>query len=134
MKMLARLMLGLIGLLFFLPSSFAVLPGVTETTITKSVDRLTETRCCSVPERAADGRILRSTNVLNYFKQAHPCPANGLTTGSCPGWVMDHVIPLACGGVDAVFNIQWLPTDAWKAKSLWERKIYGGHGMSPGCP
>jgi len=37
---------------------------------------------------------------------------------------MDHVIPLACGGGDAIQNLQWLPTAAWREKSKWERKIY----------
>jgi Dioxygenase len=34
----------------------------------------------------------------------HPCPATGLTRGPCPGCVKDHVVPLACGGPDAVSN------------------------------
>ena len=99
-----------------------------------SASMLDETRCCTIPIRDADGSIHRSTTVLVYFKKFHPCPATGNSLGACPGYVMDHVIPLACGGADAVYNLQWLPTDMWKMKSLWERKVYGGHNMSPGCP
>jgi len=95
---------------------------------------LDEPRCCFTPYRDLDGTIHRSTTVLTYFKKAHPCPATSLSTGACPGWIMDHVVPLACGGIDAVENLQWLPTDMWKMKSLWERKIYGGHNISAGCP
>jgi len=28
----------------------------------------------------------------------HPCPANANVKGACPGFVVDHIIPLACGG------------------------------------
>jgi len=37
---------------------------------------------------------------------------------------MDHVIPLACGGGDAVINLQWLLTAMWREKAKWERRIY----------
>lgn len=69
--------------------------------------------------------------VLLAFKRAHPCPANGVRVGPCPGWVMDHVIPLACGGGDAVINLQWLPVAMWREKSKWERKIYRRQGDKP---
>ncbi len=70
----------------------------------------------------------RHSDVLSAFKRAHPCPATGASAGPCAGWVLDHVIPLACGGADAVFNLQWLPTAMWREKSKWERRIY----LSPG--
>lgn len=95
---------------------------------------LDETVCCQPPARDANGTIVRSGAVLRAFKKLHPCPANHETSGPCPGWVMDHKIPLACGGSDSVDNLQWLPFDMWRAKSLWERKVYGGHNMSKGCP
>lgn len=97
-----------------------------------SAGMLEETRFCGPPARDARGQIIRRADVLRAFEQAHPCPAPVGTT--CPGWNRDHVIPLACGGCDSVENLQWLPTEAWRAKSLFERKIYGGHGISPGCP
>ena len=33
-----------------------------------------------------------------------PCPSTGNTTGACPGYRKDYIMPLACGGVDAVSN------------------------------
>lgn len=39
-----------------------------------------------------------------------PCPATGRTTGSCPGWKVGHVVPLACGGPDNAENMQWFTT------------------------
>lgn len=85
---------------------------------------LEEQRYCGAPTRDAAGVIVRRADVRAAFKRAHPCPSTGLSTGACPDWYMDHPISLACGGCDAVSNLQWLPTAMWKAKSLWERKIY----------
>jgi hypothetical protein len=92
------------------------------------LDPLKEYRYCGTPTRNSDGQILRSSSVLRAFQRNHPCPSTGLTTGSCPGWAKDHIIPLACGGCDSVTNLQWLPTaiktgTGWD-KDRWERKVY----------
>jgi hypothetical protein len=39
-----------------------------------------------------------------------------------PGHVVDHIIPLACGGADAPSNMQWQTIAEGKAKDKWERK------------
>jgi hypothetical protein len=39
-----------------------------------------------------------------------------------PGYVVDHVVPLACAGIDAPSNMQWQTITAGKAKDKWERK------------
>lgn len=110
----------------------AVILGLVAPAIAGPLD---EARLCGAPARDAKGEILRRADVLRAFKQAHPCPApDPARPNACPGWVMDHVIPLACGGCDAVSNLQWLPTPVWREKSLFERKVYGGHGVSAGCP
>lgn len=79
-------------------------------------------------ERKANGKIKRSMTVLEEYQQIHPCPSTGSTSGKCPGWALDHVIPLACGGCDAIENLQWLPNEIKSAsgkypKDRWERKI-----------
>lgn len=91
---------------------------------------LDETRYCG-PEirRDADGSIARRTDVLRAFRDLYPCPATGQTRGACPGWNIDHPIPLACGGCDAVSNLQWLPVEikrcgSDKCKDRWERTVY----------
>jgi hypothetical protein len=87
----------------------------------------TDPRIKASVERNADGSIKRSRTVLKDFVQIHPCPANNLPDVSCPGWAIDHVIPLASCGVDEIINLQWLP-DAIKScagtecKDRWERK------------
>ena len=71
--------------------------------------------------RYPTGRIERSAAAKSAFQQSHPCPATGSRTGSCPGYVVDHVKPLACGGADAPANMQWQTTVAAKEKDKIER-------------
>ena len=73
-------------------------------------------------ERDSHGRIKRSESAKRGFMILHPCPVTGRTSGPCPGYVIDHINPLACGGVDAPLNMQWQTTAAAKAKDKWERK------------
>lgn len=118
-------MLYVVSLLFFILAT----PVYSHT-----VDPLKETVFCGPPPRDSNNVIIRSSAVIRAFKKLHPCPSNGNTFGPCPGYYLDHPKPLACGYCDSVDNMQWLPIDMWRAKSLWERKIYGGKGISKGCP
>lgn len=63
----------------------------------------------------------RSASIRNHFKQIHPCPATGARNGPCPGYVIDHVKALACGGADSPENMQWQTIAEGKAKDRWER-------------
>ena len=58
----------------------------------------------------------RSRSARSTFRREVPCPPTGRTTGSCPGWEVDHVIPLACGGGDAPSNMQWLTREENRRK------------------
>ena len=99
------------------------------------VDPLKEYRQCGAPERDAKGVIKRSSTVLTAYKKYHPCPVTGLSTGSCPGWQINHIIPLAKGGCDAVVNLAWMPDQIKTCKNpycidRWERTYYGKpHGI-----
>lgn len=64
----------------------------------------------------------RSHAATTAFKHSSPCPATGRSTGACPGYVIDHVIPLACGGPDSPGNMQWQTVADARAKDRWERK------------
>jgi hypothetical protein len=70
-------------------------------------------------------REYRSREVTREFQREHPCPSTGRTSGACPGYRKDHVKPLACGGPDAVWNLQWQTVAEARVKDRWERKTCG---------
>lgn len=57
---------------------------------------------------------------VRAFRTDHACPATGQTRGACPGWVVDHIIPLCLGGVDEPRNMQWQSAAAGLAKDKLE--------------
>jgi hypothetical protein len=77
---------------------------------------------CGVIPFSAPASEHRSTSVKHEFQLTHPCPATGLATGACPGYVKDHIVPLVCGGPDTPSNMQWQTTREAKAKDKWETK------------
>lgn len=70
--------------------------------------------------RNSSGRIYRSSSAKSAFKRANPCPATGKASGPCPGYIIDHVVPLKRGGPDAPTNMQWQTREDAKAKDRWE--------------
>jgi len=76
---------------------------------------------CSLTSITADAKQQRSEAAKNHFKAAHPCPANGNTRGSCPGFVIDHVKPLCSGGADSIENMAWQPLKESRLKDIQER-------------
>jgi len=79
------------------------------------------------PARATEphARAVRSAAAKRAFRQQQPCPATGLRRGPCPGYVIDHVKPLACGGPDSPENMQWQTLADAKAKDAVERRDCG---------
>ena len=71
-------------------------------------------------DRDAHGHIKRSTASKDAFKHEHPCPSTGRSSGSCPGYVIDHVVPFKRYGEDASSNMQWQTVEAAKAKDKIE--------------
>jgi 5-methylcytosine-specific restriction endonuclease McrA len=51
------------------------------------------------------------------FQRAHACPATGRHRGACPGYQVDHIRPLKCGGPDRPENMQWLTVEQHKEKT-----------------
>jgi len=70
--------------------------------------------------RDSHGKIARDPRQTNAFKKEHPCPSTGKTSGSCPGYVIDHINPLKRGGADTPSNMQWQTEGAAKQKDKWE--------------
>lgn len=75
---------------------------------------------CLTCARGSQGHIKRSRAATNAFHRSHPCPANGKTVGPCPGYVIDHVIPLKRDGADSPSNMQWQTEAEAKAKDRAE--------------
>lgn len=65
----------------------------------------------------------RSHAATAAFQREHPCPATGNARGSCPGYVIDHVVPLCAGGPDHPANMQWQTAADAKRKDIEERKL-----------
>ena len=72
-------------------------------------------------QRDSRGRIKRSAAARDAFKRLQPCPSTNRNAGPCPGYVIDHVKPLECGGSDSPSNMQWQTVAEGKAKDKTER-------------
>ena len=55
----------------------------------------------------AEAEIVRDPAQVRAFRRINPCPSTDKLTGPCPGWVVDHTIPLCAGGQDHPNNMQW---------------------------
>lgn len=71
---------------------------------------------------AVDAKIPRSEAAKRAFRAEHVCPATDRHKGPCPGYVIDHVIPLCAGGADRPSNMQWQDLAASKEKDKLERR------------
>src|SRR5262245_9499061 len=58
---------------------------------------------------------------VRAFRKMNPCPATGKVSGACPGWVVDHIVPLCLKGADAPANMQWQTREASLIKDKEER-------------
>ncbi len=75
---------------------------------------------CVTCERDKHGHIQRSLEAKKAFKKMQPCPSTSKPFGACPGYIIDHVIPLKRGGIDAPSNMQWQTVEESKEKDKWE--------------
>ena len=71
-------------------------------------------------KRNRHGRIKRSQAAKATFERQSPCPSTGKTRGPCPGYIVDHVQALECGGADAPSNMQWQTVADAKMKDKTE--------------
>ena len=77
----------------------------------------------------------RSSAARLSFARHHACPATGQFKTSCPGYVIDHVVPLCAGGPDTPANMQWQEYRASLVKDAQERahcrRLRQGGGLMP---
>ena len=66
--------------------------------------------------RASNGHIKRSEQAKHDFRRRTGYPHGR------PGYLSDHILPLACGGADAPSNMQWQTVAEAKAKDRVERQ------------
>lgn len=65
----------------------------------------------------------RSSAQRAAFVRVNPCPVTGEGRGPCPGWVVDHIVPLCAGGPDEPGNMQWQRADEALKKDVVERRV-----------
>jgi hypothetical protein len=71
----------------------------------------------------ATARQNRSTVERHAFVKEQACPATGRHRLPCPGYHIDHIVPLKCGGPDVPANMQWLTITDHKAKTRREARL-----------
>lgn len=78
--------------------------------------RLVTASLIAVLASMCEARTQRDPAQVRAFRAEHPCPSTGLKRGACPGWDVDHIVPLCAGGLDHPSNLQWLAKDdhRWK--------------------
>src|SRR5438128_1605064 len=69
----------------------------------------------TVAARDSHGRIKRSASARNAFKKQTGYPHGR------KGYVVDHIVPLECGGPDVPSNMQWQTVAEAKVKDRTER-------------
>jgi len=95
------------------PKEHATKPPKTPKTTTAK--KTSGSASSSSAERDEKGRIQRSDAARHAFARQTGYP-NGR-----PGYVIDHIIPLACGGSDTPGNMQWQTVEVAKLKDKTER-------------
>lgn len=71
---------------------------------------------------SAQTKTPRTKSARTAFQRSYACPSTGKSSGACPGYVVDHIQPLACGGDDLASNMQWQTIADAKKKDAIERK------------
>lgn len=70
-------------------------------------------------QRDKNGKIARNEHIVKSFKLHNPCPATGKIQVTCPGYIVDHILPLCAYGDDIEDNLQWQT----KVESLKKDKL-----------
>ena len=85
-----------------------------------SVDPLPLSVRCGYRLRDWRGHFVRCSAARAAFERDNPCPSTGQPRGACPGYVVDHIVPLKRGGADLPSNMQWQTAQDAKDKDKIE--------------
>lgn len=121
----------LVALLLFIGSAFAQTPP-----------EHIESRYCGPPPASTPEITALNASTRAAFQRTFKCPSTQLATGTCPGWVMDWVIPIWAGGCYALINMQWLPQSFYTCEAMggenckrrWEGMVYVFTQPVPAAP
>jgi hypothetical protein len=72
----------------------------------------------------AQAATKRGQSATYQFRKYNPCPSTGKFTGACPGWRMDHLESLRCGGKDVPENLWWQTVQESYAKDAQEDECW----------
>jgi len=75
----------------------------------------------------ADAKSQPSKAAVAEFKRANPCPATGQAQGACPGYRVDHIVPLCAEGEDVAANLQWQAVADTRENARWTREYCRFH-------
>jgi 5-methylcytosine-specific restriction endonuclease McrA len=115
----AFIAIGLIFALMFAPYIGSAITGSYSSNSSTTSHHGVRKKASGV-KRDKHGKIARSNKAKSAFRKKHPCPSTGRTSGKCPGYVVDHIVPLKRGGADNPNNMQWQTKAAAKAKDKIE--------------
>jgi hypothetical protein len=68
-------------------------------------------------------KTARSAAEVLAFKRHNPCPATGERHGACPGYQVDHVMPLCAGGAEKIENMQWLSVEDHRVNTRADNRV-----------
>ena len=74
------------------------------------------------PALADAAPVNRSSAARLSFAKHTACPPTGLFVTRCPGYVIDHIVPLCAGGPDKPMNMQWQEYRQSLRKDVQERR------------
>lgn len=72
----------------------------------------------------ADATTPRGSAAPAAFRKVVACPSTHQFTGPCPGWIMDHLHSLRCGGLDVPENLWWQTVAEAKLKDTQEDECW----------
>ena len=70
----------------------------------------------------AGSALARDPAQVRAFRKQNVCPATEKRAGPCPGYVVDHIMPLCAGGEDHPRNMAYMDVTSAKAKDVLEKR------------